>query len=224
VTATLPSIERMTPPEELPYGPRLTRVLWPVHRGFGAVNRWLVLPAIHAGLGPFFSTPLTGSMLVLRTTGRTSGLRREAPLGYVILDGAVYVCAGFGHRTAWYRNLIADRHVEVVLPSLAFAGVAETVTDRAEWDRVFPAYIRALGIVGRMTLGDVGTAGAARRDAIRSSLPLIRIRPTGLAPGPADPGGGIWVVVQMGWLIVLVRLLMGVGRRRRGGRSPSPET
>ena len=215
MTATLPSIERMTPLEELPYGPRLTRVLWPVHRGFGAVNRWLVLPAIHAGLGPIFSTPLTGSMLVLGTTGRASGLRREAPLGYVILDGAVYVCAGFGHRTAWYRNLVADPRVEVILPTQAFAGIAETVTDPAEWDRVYPAYARALGVIGRLVLGDVAAADRARRDEIRSSLPLVRIRPTGLAPGPADPGGSMWVAIQGLWLLVLARLAIGAIRHLR---------
>jgi deazaflavin-dependent oxidoreductase (nitroreductase family) len=152
---------------------------------------------------------------VLRTTGRTSGLRREAPLGYVILDGAVYVCAGFGHRTAWYRNLVANPRVEVVLPTLAFAGVAETVTDPTEWDRIYPAYARALGVISRLVLGDVSAADRARRDEIRQALPFVRIRATGLAAGPADPGGGMWAVIQGLWLLVLARLVVGLVRRLR---------
>ena len=205
--------------DDLPYGERMRDLLGPLHRGFGVVNRWLVLPALRAGLGPLFSTPVAGSLMILRTTGRSSGLRREAPLGYVILDGAVYCCAGFGERTAWYRNLLADRRVEVVLPTAAFAGIAETVVDEAEWSRAFPAYLRALGVLGRATLGDVANASPERLHRLRTELPLVRIVPTGIAPGPADPGGGLWVVVQIGWLVALgalVRTALHRLRPRRG--------
>jgi deazaflavin-dependent oxidoreductase (nitroreductase family) len=177
---------------------------------------WFELRALRAGLGPVFSTPVAGSLMILRTTGQKTGLPREAPLGYVIRDGAVYVCAGFGRRTAWYRHLVADPRVEVVLPTAAFSSLAETVTDRAEWDRIYPAYIRAIGVVGRLTLGDLRTVDAERLGSIRRSLPLVRIRPTGLAPGPADPGGGLWVVAQVVSLIAIARVLVGVGRRLRG--------
>lgn len=203
---------------ELPYGPILSHGLGPLQRAFGPVNRWLVAPAIRAGLGPLFSTPFTGSMMLLRTTGRRSGLPREAPLGYVIREGAVYCCAGFGRRTAWYRNLVADPRVEVILPTSAIAGLAETVTDPAEWSRVFPAYVRALGVIGRLALGDVNTADDDRLAAIRVQLPLVRIRPTGLASGPADPGGGLWIVVQTLATVVAIRSLVWAGRRFRRAR------
>lgn len=206
----------------LPYGPRMTRALGPLHRAFGVVNRWIALPVLQAGLGPLVATPVAGSLMVLRTTGRTSGLRRDAPLGYVIRDGAVYCCAGFGLRTAWYGNLTADPRVEVILPTVAFSGLAETVTDRSEWDRIFPAYARALGIVGRLTLGNLRTADPARVESLWRSLPLVRIRPTGLAAGPADPGGRLWVVVQTVWLVVLIRLVAGVARRPRPARGTQP--
>jgi deazaflavin-dependent oxidoreductase (nitroreductase family) len=201
---------------DLPYGPILSRGLGPLQKAFGPLNRWLVAPAVRAGLGPLFSTPLTGSMMLLRTTGRRSGLQREAPLGYVIRDGSVYCCAGFGRRTAWYRNLVADPRVEVILPTSAIAGLAETVTDPAEWGRVFPAYLRALGLIGRLTLGDVRTADEDRLAAIRAQLPLVRIRATGLASGPADPGGGMWIVVQTLATVVVIRAAIWVGRRIRG--------
>lgn len=198
---------------ELPYGRRTLRVIRPLHDAFGPVNRWFAAPALRAGLGPLFSTPLTGSLMLLRTTGRRSGLAREAPLGYVIRDGSVYCCAGFGPRTAWYRNLVAEPRVEVILPTVAIAGLAEPVTDRAEWDRVFPAYARALGVIARLTLGDVASADAQRLDTLRAQLPLVRIRPTGLASGPADPGGRFWLVAQAVVLLVAARLVARVGRR-----------
>lgn len=218
-----------TPPPnpfgELPYSPRFAAALGPLHRAFGILNRWFAAPALRAGLGPLFSTPLTGSMMLLRTTGRTSGVRREAPLGYYICDGAVYCCAGFGVKTAWYRNLVADPRVEVILPTIAFSGLAEPVTERTEWDRVYPAYARALGIIGRLTLGDLSKASPEQLDDVFRSLPLVRIRPTGLAPGPADPGGGLWVVVQ-GSLIVLtmVALKRVVARGRRCRRTQDRRT
>jgi len=220
VPARSPVVEPAVPADVLPYGPCLSQALDPLHRLFDVVNRWFALPVLRAGLGPLFSTPLTGSLMVLRTTGRKSGLPREAPLGYLIREGSVYICAGFGRRTAWYRNLTADPRVEVILPTLAFSGVAETVTDSAEWDRVFPAYVQALALVGRLTLGDLGTGDPERLEAIRESLPLVRIRPTGVATGPADPGGGLWVVIQGIGLVILARLLLrGVRRLRAGWRS-----
>lgn len=199
---------------DLPYGPRLGRSLPSLHRGFGVANRWFVAPMLRAGLGRLFSTPVTGSMLLLRTTGRRSGLRREAPLGYLIVDGAIYCCAGFGTSTGWYRNLLADPRVEVVLPSgLAIQGRAEPVTDEDEWARVWPDYIRSLGVVGRLTLGDPASITPTRADAIRERVPLVRIRPTGLATGPDDPGGLGWIVIQAAATAASIMVLRGILRR-----------
>lgn len=221
MTTVAPGIDPVESGESsgaLPYGPILSHGLGPLQKAFGPFNRWVVAPAIRAGLGPLFSTPMTGSMMLLRTTGRRSGLPREAPLGYVIREGAVYCCAGFGRRTAWYRNLVADPRVEVILPTCAIAGLAETVTDPVEWGRIFPAYVRTLGLIGRLTLGDVGAAGEDRLASIRAQLPLVRIRPTGLASGPADLGGGLWIVVQTLATVVLIRSAIWAGRRIRRAR------
>jgi len=118
---------------ELPYGPTMTRLLEPMHGAFLRVNRWVALPVLRAGLGPVFSTPLTGSLMILRTTGRKSGARREIPLGYAIADGNVYCIAGFGPETQWFKNILANPEVEVVLPLGAISGTAEEVTDPADW-------------------------------------------------------------------------------------------
>ncbi len=99
----------------LPYGPFLTRTLPTLSRMFKVLNRYYVIPAIKAGLGPIHANPLTGTWMLLRTTGRRSGRPREVALGYAILDGAVYCSAGFGPRTQWYQNLLVDPRVEVIL-------------------------------------------------------------------------------------------------------------
>jgi hypothetical protein len=57
-------------PVDLPYGAFLTRTLPTLSRSFRVLNRFYVIPAIKAGLDPLHANPLTGSWMLLRTTGR----------------------------------------------------------------------------------------------------------------------------------------------------------
>ena len=72
---------------DLPYGPLVAGSLPILGRAFRFLNRFYVIPAIKAGLAPLHSNPLTGSWMLLRTTGRRTGRPREVALGYAILDG-----------------------------------------------------------------------------------------------------------------------------------------
>ena len=211
--------DQVTGEPTLPYGPRMSRLLPALHRAFLVVNERFALPLLHAGLGPFWSLPLTGYIAVLRTRGRRSGLIREAPLGYVIREGAVYVWAGFGPRTQWLRNVEANPRVDVVLPGRSFSGHAEIVTDPDERLRASRALAVALGIVGRATLGiDPRTATDEELARRTEGLPLVRIRPTGIAAGPLDPGGRAWIVYQLVALWVTWRVLVALRRLvRRSG-------
>ena len=199
---------------ELPYGPFLTAALPALSRAFRVLNRIYVLPAIKAGLGPLHANPLTGSWMLLRTTGRRTGRPREVALGYALLDGHVYCSAGFGPGTAWYRNLLDQPRVEIVLPAGGFAGVAEPVTDPAELDRAWRALIRSLGVLGVAFVGRPDLPPAALA-AATGNIPLVRIRTTGPAPGPADPGGLFWLVPT----ILGAAWLASRARRRRAGRA-----
>jgi deazaflavin-dependent oxidoreductase (nitroreductase family) len=206
-------------PAALPYGRRMAGLLRPLQHAFLAVNR-LFAPALDAGLSPLFSNPATGYLMVLRTRGRRSGVLREAPLGYVILDGAVYCCAGFGATTAWYLNLLADPAVEVVLPGRALPGTAAPVTDPAEWIRAYRALIGSMGVLGRLTVGAIAGLDDDVLLATHGAIPVVRIRPrdaTGraLKGGPLDPGGWFWLVPSVG-SIVLAAL---IGRRLRCSRA-----
>lgn len=193
--------------DRLPYGPAFTAALPGLHRAFCYVNRWLTVPAFRMGLGPLFSNPLTGSIMVLRTRGRSSGRMRDAPLGYVILDGAIYCCAGFGTPTHWYRNILADPRVECLLPDRAVSGVAEEVGDREEWLRSFRALLRSLGVLGSRTVTDPERASDEELLEKGAGVPLVRIRTTGIAAGAADPGGWIWVLPTFLSLVWILRRL-----------------
>lgn len=172
-------------------------------------------PTLRAGLGWLFGSPLTGYLMLLRTRGCRTGLPREAPLGYVIRDGAVYCVAGYGRPTPWYRNLIADPAVEVVLPTRRLRGHAEPVTDQAEWLSAYRALIASFGIIGRLVVGDVARLDDAALAEGHRALPVLRITAAPdeppLVAGPFDPGGA-------GWLLPYGALGLGLGVVIVGGR------
>lgn len=180
-------------PVPLPYGPVLRRLLRPVQRGFLYLNRWFVRPVLRSPFGRFIGTSLTPQLLLLRTRGRRTGVVREAPLGYVIRDGFVYVVAGYGVATPWYLNLLDNPTVEVVLPGRTIRGVAESVSDEAEWLRSYRALIGSFGLVGRVVEGDPSRMDDATLLATHRSLPVVRIRslepPGPIRSGAWDPGG-----------------------------------
>ena len=215
-STTAPSAARRPPAgmETLPYGPAVTRLLPGMRGAFLRVNRYLAVPLLRAGLGPIFSNPLTGSLMVLRTRGRRSGRWRSAPLGYVIRDGSVYCCAGFGRATDWLRNLEADPHVELILPGRTVSGFAQVVRDQDELAPAMRALLVSMAVISRPMLGDLGRASDAEIRALADALPLVRIRVTGLAAGPWDPGG-------TGWMLTTGLCAIGVARWVYGRFRPS---
>lgn len=218
MTATMDGARRGKSSTELPYGPLLRRLLRPLQRGFLFANRWVMGPALRSPFGRFVGNPVTAHLLLLRTRGRRTGRVREAPLGYVIRDGFVYCVAGYGVATPWYRNLLDNPTVEVVLPGRTIRGIAEPVTDDAEWVRSYRALIASFGLVGRLVDGDPRRLDDATLLATHRSLPVIRIRslepPGPVRAGPWDPGGRGWLV---GWTATatLVSLVPWWRRRRR---------
>ena len=108
--------------EALPYGPTMTHLLEPLHRAFLIVRNSLFSPVLERGLGALVSSPSDRLPHGAADARARTGLMRAAPLGYVMLDGAIYCCAGFGATTAWYRNVLADPSVEVVLPGRTLQG------------------------------------------------------------------------------------------------------
>ena len=163
------------------------------------LNRSLMVPAHRAGLGQWIGSPMGGYLLLLRVRGRRSGSLREVPLTYYLADGAVWLMAGFGPDTAWYRNLLADPHVELVLPGRRVTGVAREVRDPAARARVLPSFMRAAGLPA--LLGGVNPWQASDRQILDALdfVPLIRVDADGgpVVPGEDDPGGHAWFWRQL---------------------------
>jgi len=213
-------------------GPVLAAVLLVLRGTINRLNRWLMVPALGAGLGRWVATPVGGYLLLLRTRGRTSGLVREAPLSYLIADGSIWVLAGFGAATNWYRNLLADPAAEVTLPTRRLRCRAEDVAEPEVRRHIAPRLVRATGIPGALIGCNPWTAADDVVLRQLEGVPLIRLSPVGgpVEAGPDDPGGRAWIwrqsVVALAAL-ALVRALGRLGRprgqpgaRQPGGRQP----
>lgn len=189
-------------------------------RIFVLANRFGMIQLHRAGLSAWLGNPLTGYQLLLATTGGKSGLRREAPLEYVVADGSAWVMAGYGPRTQWYRNIQADPRVKVLLPGgRAFVGTAEEVLDPAVRERMILALCRATGLPGFLIGANPWTAPPEEILRLVAWVPLIRITPVSgpLVTGPDDPGGLGWIPRQIVALLVtawLTRAVLRLVRRR----------
>jgi deazaflavin-dependent oxidoreductase (nitroreductase family) len=200
--------------EGLAYPDWIRQLLPAVHDGFIAVNKYVSVPALKMGLGRYMSNPATGYLMILRTRGRKSGEMRDAPLGYTVVGDGVYCVAGFGRPTHWFQNVLADPRVEVILPGRAFSGVAEEVTDAEERRRVLIPLLRSMGVVaGMVGMGNPWRDSPDEIVAKCEGMPLVRVRATGIAAGPEDPGGRYWVVPLAATAVIGVWWLRGRGRR-----------
>jgi deazaflavin-dependent oxidoreductase (nitroreductase family) len=163
-------------------------------------------------------TPIGGWLLVIRVRGRKTGLGHDVPLSYLIEDGCVWVMAGFGQGTQWYRNLLADPHVELVLPGrLPMHAIAEEVRNREIRARILPRLYPATGVPGYLAGANPFRASDERILEVTGWLPLIRLRPEGepLIAGPDDPRGHGWVwrqVVMLTLTAWATRRMVGLGR------------
>jgi deazaflavin-dependent oxidoreductase (nitroreductase family) len=106
--------------------------------------------------------------IVITTRGRRSGSWRRNALIFG-RDGDDYILvASYGGRPKhplWYRNLVADPHVRIQERAAVIDGVAETVEDEGERERLWRT------MVGIYPLYEDYRAKTSRR------IPIVRVRP-----------------------------------------------
>jgi len=171
--------------------PMMRRIFW-------FLNKFFMVPLFRLGLGFFFGNPFTGYILVLKPIGRISGKTYFTPVNYAIYRGNIYCISGGQHSSDWFRNLLANPEIEIILPGGAIFARAEEVSN--------PDKRR---IVARKTLINAGFAGffegynprtisdKALQEKI-GDLPVLRFHPLGLGNGASDPAGWAWV-----WAILI---------------------
>jgi deazaflavin-dependent oxidoreductase (nitroreductase family) len=97
-----------------------------LRRLFKVMNKGMLL-MWRMGMGPLvnFWPAVVGRIMVITHTGRKSGLKRQTPANYAVVDGDVY-CITMPI-TDWYRNIKANPIVEVWLPDGQWSATAEEI-------------------------------------------------------------------------------------------------
>ena len=164
-----------------------------MRRFFWFLNKFLMVPLFRLGFGPFIGNPLTGYIMVLKTTGRKTGKIRHTPVNYAILEGRIYCVSGFRQRSDWYHNLRLQPAVELILPIGVVMGTATEISDPAPRIRIIRKIFQNAGFAGFM--GGYNPYHISDQDLLvkTTGMPLICIQPTGLGSGAADPGGWVWL-------------------------------
>lgn len=176
--------------------PLMARIFW-------FINKFFMVPIFKLGLGPLFGNPIWGYMMVLKTTGRKSGKTRYSPVNYAIMNGNLYCLAGRGQQADWYRNMVANPNLEVILPGGCVAGTADEVPDSPERTKALRQVLKAGGFAGFMLGFNPYTVSDDKLLESVRDLPVMRIKPYGIGVGSSDYGGWCWVAV-----LVIVFLLL----------------
>ena len=137
------------------------------------MNRRIATRVLATGRGP------NRLVLLLTTTGRKSGLPRVTPLQFEEIDGVYYVGAARGVHADWFRNVVANPHVEVQIQQKHFATIAEPITDSARIADFRELRLQRHPVMMRAMLLMHGLFQPTRANIERlaSSLALVVLRP-----------------------------------------------
>lgn len=179
-----------------------------MRKAFRVLNKAFMVPAFRLGLGAIINSPYGGYIMVIKARGRKTGKPRYTPVNYAIDGGYVYALAGYGGRSHWVRNLLADPQAELILPGRALACQAVQLADPDERTRILRQILINSGFATYL-FGGINPhhiSDAKLREVTKDYL-VLQFRPTGVASGPADPGGWFWVWPTAAILLAIWLLL-----------------
>lgn len=181
--------------------PRVVRVL---RRLFWMLNKFLVVPSFRLGLGALLGSPYGGYVMVIKNRGRKSGKIRYTPVNYDIEQGQVYCAAGFGKISHWYKNIVADPQVELILPGGAVAAQAEVLPYGSSWLNHMRQVMKNSGFAVFLFGGfnPFTCSDEELREATEDYI-LLRFTPTGVGKGPSDRGGWMWLLPLIAFLLLI---------------------
>lgn len=179
---------------------------------FKLLNKYLMVPMFRLGLGILMNNPVTGYIMVMKTTGRKTKLIRYTPVNYAIYDGCIYCLAGFKGSSDWLLNIRLNSNVEVILSNRAISGRAAEVNDPILHTKIARQVLKNGGFAG--FFGGFNPWKAAD-EVLREKMegtPVICIQPTGISSGPFDPGEWGWVTSAAIWTAFVILLLWLITR------------
>ncbi len=184
-----------------------------LRQAFKRFNPFMVLLwRLGLGWGVNFWPKVGGRIMVINHIGRKSGLRRQTPVNYAIVDGEVYCTAGFGHLSDWYRNMLVHPEVELWLPDGRWIGFAEDISNDERRIPLLRQVIIASGIVGPLMGIDPAKLSDAAFDQLTHDYKLVHIRRVRPVSGPGGPGDLAWVWIP---ITVLGLTIFLISRRQK---------
>jgi deazaflavin-dependent oxidoreductase (nitroreductase family) len=180
-----------------------------MRRIFHFLNKFFMVPMFRLGFGPIFGNPFSGYIMVIKAIGRKTGKVRFAPVNYAIHRGNVYCISGGRKSSDWYRNLLANPQVELILPAGPVYARVEEVTDPEERHIVTRQVLRNAGFAGFFEGYNPWMITDEELAQKTADLPLLRFHPIGLANGASDPGGWAWaltLIVSVALILLLIRV------------------
>ncbi len=183
-----------------------------LRRGFKYFNPFMLL-MFRLGLSIWFKVwpDITGRIMVITHIGRKSGLRHRTPVNYAEVDGELYCTAGFGSISDWYRNILANRSVEVWLPEGWWSGLAEEVIDPKLRRPIMRQVLIGSGFAARIFGIDPKVITDDELETLTAKYQLIHIKRLAACTGSNGPGDLAWVW-QLATFVLLPIVLL---RRRR---------
>lgn len=120
--------------------------------------------------------------VMLEHIGRKTGETRRTVVEVVLNDdGAVYVAAGWGSSSQWFRNVQANPSVVFHLGAKRYETEA-VVVDQSEARRVMDAYAdahpKALESLASLMVDDPGATTAERARRVAETIPILRLSKT----------------------------------------------
>lgn len=179
---------------------------------FKYLNR-LMLLMWRLGIGPWRPDlpEALGHYLILTHTGRKSGLKYQTPVNYAVVDGEIYISAGFGTLSDWFRNIQANPQVEIWLAEGRWNGKAVEVTGAEQRLRLLRQVLIGSGFAAGLFGGlDPHTIPDAELERLTQDYRLIHLQRSELLPGLGEFASLAWV-----WPTLVTGLLVALSWRRR---------
>ena len=175
-------------------------------RLFKLFNKFMLL-LWRLGLGSIGNqTKYGGYVMVITQTGRKSGQVRRTPVNYAIIDGDIYCTSGFGRRSDWYHNILANPQVEVWLPDGWWAGHAEDVSEAENRIDLMRAVLIGSGFAAYLAGINPHKLSDEELEAATGTYRLIRIRREQAMTGTGGPGDLNWIW-PLSTILLIVLLL-----------------
>jgi len=169
-------------------------MIWMLRLGF---RRWVnIWPAV------------IGRIMVIVHTGRKTGLPRRTPVNYAVMEDEIYCTAGFGTNSDWYRNIQANKQVEIWLPDGWWSGTAEDISRDEKRIPLLREVIIASGIVGPLFGVNPIKMTDQKIDQATADYRLIHIKRKQRLHGSGGPGDLAWVWIPTIILLFILYVLL----------------